>query len=135
MGFWGKTRSQKTGRCKKSGGNATRNYLRKSQAHFGWDWGAGFLTSGIYRDLSLVSYEHGSVIRDVAVQIFPTGAAADSVPHENPTSATRPTPTGFRVELDVFLISDVAQHTTIHAAIPSLGSTNLTQVSTGSLFT
>jgi beta-mannosidase len=117
--------------CKTSGGNTTRNYLRKSQAHWGWNWGAGFLTSGIYRELSLVSYEHGSVIRDVAVQIFPTGAAADSVPHEheNPTSTTHPTPTDFRVELDVFLISDVAQHTTIHAAIPSLGgATNVAQV-------
>jgi hypothetical protein len=115
-------------KCKKSGGNTTRNYLRKSQAHWGWDWGAGFLTSGIHRELSLVSYEHGSVIRDVVVQILPAGAATESTPHENPTSATYPTPSSFRVELDVFLISDAMILTTIRATIPSLGAENMTQV-------
>ena len=68
------------------------------------------------------------MIRDVAVQIFPTATAAEAAPHENPTSAIHPTPTSFRVELDVFLISDAAQHTTINAVIPSLGVRNVTEV-------
>jgi hypothetical protein len=124
-------------KCKAQGAyKTTRNFLRKSQAHWGWDWGAGFLTSGIYRELSLVSYQHTSVIRDVVVQILPTtqqpasgAAAAEAALGENPTSAVRPAPTGFRVDLDVFLISDATQQTTISAAIPSLGVSNTTQVS------
>ena len=42
---------------------------------------------------------------------------------------TDPTPTGFRVELDIFLISDGAGATTITATLPSLGAKNVTQVS------
>ena len=63
----------------------------------GWDWGAGFLTSGPYREISLVSYNHASVIRDVVVQIFPTSPSASAAAKEqeqeevieNPTSAVR----------------------------------------------
>ena len=118
--------------CKKQGDyGVTRNFLRKSQAHWGWDWGAGFLTSGIYRELSLVSYQHASVIRDVVVQVYPTDAAssASAAPGENPTSAVRPAPTSFRVDLDVFLISDSPIVHEIRVAIPSLDAENVTRVS------
>ena len=110
---------------------STRNFLRKSQAHWGWDWGAGFLTSGIYRELELVSYQDSSVIRDVVVQIYSTSAAAELklAPGENPTSAVRPAPTSFRVDLDVFLVSDSAHASEIRVAIPSLGVKNTTQLS------
>ena len=99
------------------------------QAHWGWDWGAGFLTSGIYRELSLLSYRDTSVLRDVVVQVFQTSVTAASAADENPTSAVRPAPTSFRVDLDVFLISAASSRTTISAAIPSLGVNNVTDVS------
>ena len=118
--------------CQQSGHyKTTRNFLRKSQAHWGWDWGAGFLTSGIFRELSLVSVQHTSVIRDVVVQIFPTAPPAPLDPSENPTSAVRPPPSSFRVELNVFLISDGTQTTTISVTIPSLKATKTEQVRVG----
>jgi hypothetical protein len=116
-------------KCKHRGHyQTTRNFLRKSQAHWGWDWGAGFLTSGIYRDLSLLSYEHSAVIRDVVVQVFPTSPKPAPAPGENPTSVVHPAPRNFRVDLDVFLISDTQHNAIITAAIPSLGVANSTMV-------
>lgn len=119
-------------KCKHSGHDqTTRQFMRKSQAHWGWDWGAGFLTSGIFRELSLVGYNRAAVIRDVVVQIFPE-SHQQGQDVENPTSTVHATPTSFRVELDIFLMSDhAAEGTTISAAIPSLGAKNLTEVSLG----
>ncbi len=34
-----------------------RNLIRKCQCHGGWDWGPSFLTSGIWKDIYLVSYD------------------------------------------------------------------------------
>ena len=132
-------------KCKHQDSATTRNFLRKSQAHWGWDWGAGFLTSGIYRELSLVSYTHAAVIRDVVVQVFPMSSSSPRSTSmvdmglqpqqqadvtENPTSAVHAAPRDFRVELDVFLIADTMDAaTTIVAAIPSLGARNSTKVS------
>jgi len=33
-----------------------RNFVRKTQCHFGWDWGPSFVTCGIYKDIRLVGY-------------------------------------------------------------------------------
>ena len=34
-----------------------RNLIRKCQCHGGWDWGPSFLTSGIWKDIYLASYD------------------------------------------------------------------------------
>ncbi|KXA91345.1 glycoside hydrolase family 2 [candidate division MSBL1 archaeon SCGC-AAA259D18] len=33
-----------------------RNFIRKAQCHYGWDWGPCFPTLGIWRDIELLSY-------------------------------------------------------------------------------
>uniref|UniRef100_A0A7S3LUS4 beta-mannosidase n=1 Tax=Palpitomonas bilix TaxID=652834 RepID=A0A7S3LUS4_9EUKA len=37
------------------GGDAYRNFIRKSQCHFGWDWGPAFETMGVYGQIQLLS--------------------------------------------------------------------------------
>lgn len=43
-----------------------RNFIRKAQCHFGWDWGTCLPTMGIWRDVELVSFSEPR-ITDVAV--------------------------------------------------------------------
>jgi len=43
-----------------------RNFIRKAQCHFGWDWGTCLPTVGIWRDAELVSFSEPR-ITDVAV--------------------------------------------------------------------
>src|SRR6056297_3062172 len=43
-----------------------RNFIRKAQCHFGWDWGTCLPTVGIWRDADLVSFS-APRITDVAV--------------------------------------------------------------------
>jgi beta-mannosidase len=42
-------------------GQVPRNFMRKEQCSFGWDWGPAFLTSGVWRNVSLVTFTAGWV--------------------------------------------------------------------------
>ncbi len=44
--------------CDPVGGAAL---IRKEQCSFGWDWGARFPTSGVWRDIRLEAWEHGAL--------------------------------------------------------------------------
>jgi beta-mannosidase len=46
---------------------AGRQYIRKAQCHFGWDWGPALPTMGIYRDIRLVGHD-GSRIEYVTTR-------------------------------------------------------------------
>jgi beta-mannosidase len=56
--------------------NEHRQYIRKSQCNFGWDWGPKCVTAGIWRDISIVAY---SVARmaDVAIRQHHVNKRAD----------------------------------------------------------
>ena len=41
--------------------------IRKEQCSFGWDWGARFPTSGVWRDIRLEAWEHGALAGPVRV--------------------------------------------------------------------
>lgn len=40
------------------------SFTRKAAYHFGWDWGPRFVTSGIWRDVTLTTWNH-AIIRDL----------------------------------------------------------------------
>jgi len=42
-------------------GEKTSPYTRKAPYHYGWDWGPRFVTSGIWRPVSLESWDHARV--------------------------------------------------------------------------
>lgn len=42
-------------------GETHRNFVRKCGAHFGWDWGAGFLPIGIWRPIRIEAYSEGKI--------------------------------------------------------------------------
>ena len=44
-----------------------RGWIRKEPSNFGWDWGICLVTSGIWRDISIVSYDVAR-ITDVAIE-------------------------------------------------------------------
>ena len=37
--------------------NTNRNFVRKAQSDFGWDWGPAFAPVGIWKDVSLISFD------------------------------------------------------------------------------
>lgn len=41
-------------------------FARKAPYHYGWDWGPRFVTSGIWRDIELVSWS-GVIVRDIYI--------------------------------------------------------------------
>lgn len=45
-----------------------RNLLRKCQCQAGWDWGPAFLTSGIWKDVSLIGYDTARIRQIKTVQ-------------------------------------------------------------------
>jgi len=42
-------------------GEKTSPYTRKAPYHYGWDWGPRFVTSGVWRPVSLESWDHARV--------------------------------------------------------------------------
>ena len=80
-----------------------RPFVRKSQTHFGWNWGPGYITQGIYRGvhLSTVASSGGSIDSVVVQQ---TGEAPDDDGLYNTTAwppLPRTAPTSIKVTLDV----------------------------------
>jgi beta-mannosidase len=55
-------------------GELLRNYVRKEQCSFSWDWGPGYMQQGIWRPVRLVS-QNSCRIRAVAPMISPNSAA------------------------------------------------------------
>lgn len=48
-----------------------RNFIRKAQSDFGWDWGPAFVPVGIWRDISLVIFEAElGLVTDVVPQTY-----------------------------------------------------------------
>ncbi|KAI8816810.1 mannosidase, beta A, lysosomal-like protein [Fimicolochytrium jonesii] len=55
-------------------GERNRNFVRKEQCSFGWDWGPCFLPCGIWKSAKLVYLDQTALwITDAAVDIFPAG--------------------------------------------------------------
>eukprot|EP01129_Flabellula_baltica_P008646 TRINITY_DN3459_c0_g1_i1.p1 TRINITY_DN3459_c0_g1~~TRINITY_DN3459_c0_g1_i1.p1 ORF type:complete len:875 (-),score=163.30 TRINITY_DN3459_c0_g1_i1:26-2650(-) len=50
------------------GGQAGRNFIRKEQSSFGWDWGPSFIPQGIWQPIRIVGYT-GSYIDSTAIKI------------------------------------------------------------------
>jgi len=46
----------------------SRNYVRKAQYHFGWDWGPKFVTCGIWRKITLNSWNEESEHQEAPFQ-------------------------------------------------------------------
>lgn len=50
-----------------------RNLIRKCQCQAGWDWGPAFLTSGVWKDVSLVGFDAARIRRVKTVQFHNGG--------------------------------------------------------------
>ncbi|GMH86306.1 hypothetical protein TL16_g10498 [Triparma laevis f. inornata] len=90
----------------------TRKFLRKAQSHWGWDWGAGFLTSGIYRDVTLEIID-ASAITDVKVETYPTDL--DATPAGS-SAATKP-PSKFKITCTASISSSSERDLTLVASL------------------
>lgn len=97
-------------------GSATaRNFVRKEQCSFGWDWGPAFYTAGVWRSARVLAFPAASAsVSLAAVRVFPDdndeeeeeelevdvggGAAAPPTP-----SDPLPPPKSFLLEADVYV--------------------------------
>ncbi|KAJ5113629.1 glycoside hydrolase superfamily [Penicillium angulare] len=59
-----------------------REYIRKIQSDFGWDWGPHFSPSGIYRDAYLVGLDDGIYITNTFIDIFKDGQRPNTIPEQ-----------------------------------------------------
>eukprot|EP01043_Picozoa_sp_COSAG02_P016126 COSAG02_NODE_703_length_18313_cov_58.533652_9_plen_504_part_00 len=82
-----------------------RPFVRKSQTHFGWNWGPGFISSGIYRGVRLSTLVHGAgSIDSVLVQQYDGGVATGTNRQPNTTvwpPLPQPAPTRINLSLHV----------------------------------
>lgn len=62
----GRSLEKKFGKMKCFNGETSRVQVRKSQYHYGWDWGPILMTCGPWKPVRLVSYD--SIIEDVYVK-------------------------------------------------------------------
>lgn len=90
----------------------TRKFLRKAQSHWGWDWGTGFLTSGIYRDVTPEIID-ASAITDVKVETYPTDL--DATPAGS-SAATKP-PSKFKITCTASIFSSSEHDLTLVASL------------------
>lgn len=99
-----------------------RPFIRKSQTHFGWNWGPGFTTQGIYRGVRLEIVAHsGASIDSVLVQQQPAAAAAAQWPSVWPP-VPRPPPSAITVTLGVEVrCAPSSVTTTMHVAATVAG--------------
>ncbi|ORY22179.1 glycoside hydrolase superfamily [Naematelia encephala] len=58
-----------------------REYIRKVQSDFGWDWGPHFAPSGIYRDVYLIGLKEGVAVTNTFIDIY----KSDQYPNIEPT--------------------------------------------------
>ena len=52
-----------------------RNFVRKAQSHFAWDWGPCFLTQGIWMDASIYAFSDG-LLQYISPQVVPSSATS-----------------------------------------------------------
>ena len=50
-----------------------REYIRKDQSSFGWDWGPHFAPTGIYRSAYLIGLDSGAYVTNTFVDIYKDG--------------------------------------------------------------
>lgn len=56
-----------------------RNFIRKTQSDFGWDWGPAFASSGIYKNIYLTGFNTAALLSDrLLVQQFHTSQMTPS---------------------------------------------------------
>ena len=82
-----------------------RPFVRKSQTHFGWNWGPGFISSGIYRGVRLSTVVEGAgSIDSVLVQQHDGGPTRSTGGQTNTTvwpPMPHPAPTYINLSLSV----------------------------------
>lgn len=63
-----------------------RNYMRSShQSSFGWDWGIGAVSAGMYLPIGLLFFQQQPVIRSVLLRTFSVGALGRFLLHADVT--------------------------------------------------
>ncbi|RKO86371.1 galactose-binding domain-like protein, partial [Blyttiomyces helicus] len=55
-------------------GEPNRNFIRKEQCSFSWDWGPGFLPCGIWKSVELVGMSASTHVTDVVPDVVKQGA-------------------------------------------------------------
>eukprot|EP00923_Selenidium_pygospionis_P038672 GHVN01067320.1.p1 GENE.GHVN01067320.1~~GHVN01067320.1.p1 ORF type:complete len:738 (+),score=72.70 GHVN01067320.1:147-2360(+) len=117
-----------------------RQYARKSQCDYGWDWGPAFAPVGIWDNILLRSFRQGAIDFVVPrVSVFPTDLSG---PAQSPKgSAPEPQQWAAQIEVDVGLVSSPLmypqENLVVRASLmdtPSDGS-HITQVVLASSFT
>ncbi|KAK0727707.1 glycoside hydrolase family 2 protein [Lasiosphaeria miniovina] len=62
---------------------ANRHFVRKEQSDFGWDWGPGFVPTGIWQKAWLVSLEPGEVhVRNTLLDVYRVGQLPNLPPDQ-----------------------------------------------------
>ena len=113
-----------------------RPFVRKSQTHFGWNWGPGFITSGIYRGVRLSTVVRGTgSIDSVLVQQHDGGGDADADAGSSPENASatvwpplpHPAPTVINISLGVEVRCASASTETIMVVEATLAGSTRTE--------
>ncbi|KAJ6443485.1 glycoside hydrolase family 2 protein [Purpureocillium lavendulum] len=60
-----------------------REYIRKVQSDFGWDWGPHFAPQGIYRDAYLVGLDDGFYVTNTFIDIYKQDQRPNTIPAES----------------------------------------------------
>ncbi|KAF9889309.1 hypothetical protein FE257_007418 [Aspergillus nanangensis] len=91
-----------------------REYIRKVQSDFGWDWGPHFAPQGIYRDAYLVGLDDGAFVTNSFVDIYKPGQRPNTIP-------TQSDPWIVNVSID-YLTASVSDHSILAVDIDGHGS-------------
>ncbi|KAH3757628.1 Mannosidase, beta A, lysosomal [Pelomyxa schiedti] len=92
-------------------GEDNRNFIRKEQCSFSWDWGPCFIPSGIWQPIHLVGFSDAFI--------------SDTTAYPTPTSGL----TQWTVNINVFLQSRSSTSGTVNVDIPALSTSTSKSVS------
>lgn len=73
-----------------------------AQCHFSWDWGPAYNPTGIWRDISLVSFDD-SFVTDVSLRVAPSPASQASPVRSRAAAEARAAGGGFVLSVEVGL--------------------------------
>ncbi|KAG2394087.1 hypothetical protein C9374_003851 [Naegleria lovaniensis] len=70
-------------------GEVFRNFIRKTQSSFSWDWGPCFVPTGIWKNVNLITISNAFNLKDILVEIFPTSDLEVELKKSMPTSSSK----------------------------------------------
>jgi beta-mannosidase len=96
-------------------GERFRNFIRKEQCSFSWDWGPCFMPQGIWRPIKIVAFSF-PIITAFTTQTFPVG---------------KPGTTAFRIHVETTLRSPGPSSGTLYVSAATIGQKQDVQLKAG----